>query len=710
MVLYFYIVLLAGIWGQVQGDTTAGEGQFMQSPFDSLDAIQGLQDDFPGFTELSVEEISATAMQNGNNIIYIQDRWKFRAGDNMDWAGSDYDDTEWEVISTNLTEADLTFTGWGGIGWFRRQFNVAPELRGKPIALLIERHLGASEIYLNGEKIYELGNFSSNPAQVQSYQSGKPLLIVFPERELHTLAVRFINPEYSETARILGYSGFRFLLGDWETHQAGKFSFLSEWTGRNVFFIGILAAFAVIHFFLFLFYPVEKRNLYFSLFAGVLAVLWYLFYKIELSELTLQAVTLQRFMYVTEVAVLVLAACFTHSITQNKISVYTRILLTAGGVVAFFVWLFPAELVLLREIAILFFALEIIRALGVMFYRNRKGVWVIGTGVLVFVITLVYSAMINVDFMAGNSLYANMLGSATLIFSMSVFLSRDFATTQKKLEFKLREVQILSKKSLEQERINKKREIEQRLLEAENKRKTKELEEARALQLSMLPQKLPDLPDYDIAVFMEAATEVGGDYYDYSLEKDGTLILAVGDATGHGMKAGIMVAAAKSYFHTLVHTTDTLSLLQKMSAGLRNMNMRMMYMGLTVVQCRGNEVELAAAGMPPALHFSKSRQKISRITLKGLPLGSQVAFPYKKEQVRLGKGDVLLLMSDGLTELFDGNRNMLGLERVEETLLKSSGMCAEKIVNRLLHLIEEWSGDTDPHDDITIMALKIPEL
>jgi hypothetical protein len=98
---------------------------------------------------------------------------------------------------------------------------------------------------------------------------------------------------------------------------------------------------------------------------------------------------------------------------------------------------------------------------------------------------------------------------------------------------------------------------------AENQRRAQELEEARQLQLSMLPQKIPQLPELDLAVYMKPATEVGGDYYDFHLGKDGALTVAVGDATGHGLKAGTMVTAMKSLFMTLGHEPDLSRIFQQ---------------------------------------------------------------------------------------------------------------------------------------------------
>lgn len=124
---------------------------------------------------------------------------------------------------------------------------------------------------------------------------------------------------------------------------------------------------------------------------------------------------------------------------------------------------------------------------------------------------ILFSVMVNLDLISGDPMMGNILCSSGLIFAMSIYLSRDIAKTQKRLEHKLIEVKHLSERSLEQERINKKKELERKLLAVENERKSRELEEARALQLSMLPKQISQTDEWDIAVFMETAQEVGGD-------------------------------------------------------------------------------------------------------------------------------------------------------------------------------------------------------
>src|SRR5438477_9982476 len=100
----------------------------------------------------------------------------------------------------------------------------------------------------------------------------------------------------------------------------------------------------------------------------------------------------------------------------------------------------------------------------------------------------------------------------------------------------------------------------------------------------MLPKKLPELPNLEIAAYMKPATEVGGDYYDFHLAADGTLTVAVGDATGHGLKAGTMVTATKGLFNALAQGPEITQFLGQASLALKQMNLRGLYMALTLIK------------------------------------------------------------------------------------------------------------------------------
>lgn len=662
----------------------------------------------PAFAQSSgeVAVLHKSDISADEKIIYISDSWLFKPGDDLKWASPQFNDSTWQKMSTYLGPSDLSFIDWQGIGWFRFHFKVDSSLVDYPLALIPEQHYGASEIYLDGKLLYEIGEVSIFEEDNKPYRDSRPRPLIISDTTEHVLAVRFANYN-AATFNNYGFTaGFRFLIGDLDHYVKSTIDEMMKTPWSQLFFAGALAAFTIIHFLLFAFYPSEKRNLYFALFTFFLGVLTYTLLESSYAASPMMIITYYRLSLIAWLLTVIYALRFTYSLFYESNPWQFWGFLAIGLGLAAATWFNAQGLDVYREIFVLVTLLEISRVLMLSFFKNREGVLIIGTGLAGFAGGIFYTVLSNLEFMNGDPVLGNILGSSLLIFSMSIYLSRDFAKTQKRLEHKLVEVKHLSERSLQQERLNKQKEIERKLLEAENERKSRELEEARALQLSMLPKQIPQNDKWDIAVFMETAQEVGGDYYDFSVSKNGTLTVAIGDATGHGMKAGIMVATAKSYFHTLANSHDNLGIIQRMSSGIRNMDLKMMYMGFMLFKCTGREVRIASAGMPPCLKYNRQDDSIEEIRLKGMPLGSQVDYPYKEEQVQAGEGDTFLLMSDGLMELFNEQREQLGLDRIKRVFREAAGSSASDIMSQITKLIDQWAGTQSQEDDITILVMK----
>ncbi len=244
------------------------------------------------------------------------------------------------------------------------------------------------------------------------------------------------------------------------------------------------------------------------------------------------------------------------------------------------------------------------------------------------------------------------------------------------------------------------------LMAEDNERKTRELEEARVFQLSMLPQEPPSLGHLEMAMFMKTSAEVGGDYYDYKLHENGDLTVVIGDATGHGLKAGIIVATVKSYFQTLADRCEAVELLERISEGIQNLQVRGMYMGLTVIHVRGHQLTIASSGMPPLYLYRHHTGTVETILLKGVFLGSRLDVPLQQIQVTLQPRDTLLAITDGLPELFNRNREMLGYPQIEGAFLKTGQLYPQLIIDHLLAMGETWTGGYQNQDDITMIVLK----
>lgn len=250
-------------------------------------------------------------------------------------------------------------------------------------------------------------------------------------------------------------------------------------------------------------------------------------------------------------------------------------------------------------------------------------------------------------------------------------------------------------------------ELEKRTLQIEYEQKTKELEEARELQLSMLPRELPQLPHLDIAVYMKTATEVGGDYYDFHIGMDGTLTVVLGDATGHGMKAGTMVTTTKSLFNVLAPNPNIVETFHEMTRCLKLMHMEKLSMCMTMVKIMENKIQMSAAGMPPIFIYKRDSQIMEEHLIKGMPLGTFNDFPYSVVESDLNSGDTILLMSDGFPELMSPEKEMYGYKRTRNLFEELSAESPESIITKLKDAGSEWVNDADPDDDVTFVVIKV---
>ncbi|NOX64331.1 MAG: SpoIIE family protein phosphatase [Chlorobi bacterium] len=245
------------------------------------------------------------------------------------------------------------------------------------------------------------------------------------------------------------------------------------------------------------------------------------------------------------------------------------------------------------------------------------------------------------------------------------------------------------------------------VVQAEYELKKKELEEARQLQLSMLPKELPQLPHLDIAVYMKTATEVGGDYYDFHIGLDGTLTVVLGDATGHGMKAGTMVTTTKSLFNVLAPNPNIVETFHEMTRCLKLMHMEKLSMCMTMIKIMGNKIQMSAAGMPPIFIYKRESQSIEEHMMKGMPLGTFSDFPYSLVECDISSGDTILMMSDGFPELMNEEKEMFGYKQARNLFEEVSGESSENIISKLKTAGSDWMNDNDPDDDVTFVVIKI---
>ncbi len=241
-------------------------------------------------------------------------------------------------------------------------------------------------------------------------------------------------------------------------------------------------------------------------------------------------------------------------------------------------------------------------------------------------------------------------------------------------------------------------------IEIEDARKSAELEAARRIQLSMLPITPPQLPGLSIAFGMRTATEVGGDYYDFKSEPGATLA-AFGDATGHGLEAGLMVTAVKALVQTLTPLLPLPGALLRISDGIHSLGLKRMNMALILARIEGSCLHISSAGMPPPLVFRAASGTVEEITLKAPPLGQLSHFDYTETELKLESGDRLLFCSDGFPECMDPQRQLLGYGHMAARFFAVARFAPEEIIEGLFKDAETWAGERPFEDDVTFMVI-----
>ncbi|MCH7963346.1 MAG: SpoIIE family protein phosphatase [Bacteroidetes bacterium] len=274
---------------------------------------------------------------------------------------------------------------------------------------------------------------------------------------------------------------------------------------------------------------------------------------------------------------------------------------------------------------------------------------------------------------------------------------RKFENDRREQKAKMRETELRMKAT----------EAEKRAIEIESERKTKELEEARQLQLSMLPKELPELPNLEIAAFMRTATEVGGDYYDFIVQENGILNVAFGDATGHGLQAGTMVTLMKGFFTSDSSKLGIKEFMNHCSKMIKEIKLGRILMSFSYLKFENSKLYITSAGMPPIYYYNKSAEVIEEIVMKGMPLGAMANFPYKIHEKVVKSGDIILLLTDGIPEQMNENEEMYDYPRVKDQFVKVAEKAPSEIIDHFIKSCDNWMGSAIQADDITIMVIRI---
>ncbi len=634
--------------------------------------------------------------------------WKYHLADSAVFAQPDYDASDWPTTDIRMLADSTLPPQWDGLGWFRLLFRIDPQLVGQTLGIQIDQQ-GASAVYLDGNLLRRAGRPATSLIDEEVATNPMPIAVTFYDSTTHLIAVRYSNLS-TKALHDVGYeAGFQLYVGELETMLAARAATIRSATTWQWGLTGIFLAFGLLHLFLFAYYPKSRENLYFSVVAFCIAAVVFNNYQERYFYDSAATLIFMRRLWSPLSLLTVLAFLrFIYAIYYDRAPRHFYILAGIGALIGIWGWFDPTIGWFApaggRSYAYAFALIvhaETLRTTFMATILERRGPYVIAIGAVAFVVAFSYPVLVVIGLLPVivNPLVFAFLVILVLLLSISLFLSSRFAHTSRSLEKKLAEV-----KSLTEEKVDNERRRERMRVEYE--RKLQELEDARRLQLSMLPEKVPDHPELEIAVHMETAEEVGGDYYDFAVDEDGALTLAIGDATGHGLRASTMVTAMKSLFNALGREKDVLDVLRRSTKALKEMNLQKLYMALALVKFTNGAMRLAAAGMPPALLYRAATGEIETIDLKGMPLGSFPDFPYDERQVPFAPGDTILFMSDGFPERFNAAGEMMGYDAPKAVFEKVGGHSPQDIIDNFLEAGRAWSNGAPPDDDVTFVAVR----
>ncbi len=250
----------------------------------------------------------------------------------------------------------------------------------------------------------------------------------------------------------------------------------------------------------------------------------------------------------------------------------------------------------------------------------------------------------------------------------------------------------------------------------ERLRMREEIEYARKIQLSMLPQLPPNIGWVELAAASLPATEVGGDYYDYFRLSGSQLALVIGDVSGHGLASGLLLSGIRSCLYLLEKDLAVpVAVLDRLNPMVRKTTDRRTYVTLLcavldrAADGSGVEVTVASAGHPPLLCWDAQTGKFAEIGEGAPPLGTRLDAEYRQERHKVRSGDVLVLYTDGLVETRNGLGQDYGYPRLQKTVARAAAgtHSVREIRDAILGDLSHFKGDSEQLDDITVVVARV---
>ena len=239
----------------------------------------------------------------------------------------------------------------------------------------------------------------------------------------------------------------------------------------------------------------------------------------------------------------------------------------------------------------------------------------------------------------------------------------------------------------------------------------RDLDLARELQGGLLPKIFPtkeEAPGIELFARLDPAKEVSGDLYDFFPIENGKMCFVVGDVSGKGIAAGIFMAVTRTLIRaTAVAGRSPLEILTKVNAQLAKENQASLFvtMILGIVDTKTGRMVYGQGGHNPPIRVPL-KGKPSYEPPGGMPLGVFDDAKFGERELVLEKGETLLVYTDGVTEAMNLAKDLFGEDRLERAVEGGAVLSAEKLTERVVEKVEEFVGEAERSDDITLLAIQ----
>jgi sigma-B regulation protein RsbU (phosphoserine phosphatase) len=234
-----------------------------------------------------------------------------------------------------------------------------------------------------------------------------------------------------------------------------------------------------------------------------------------------------------------------------------------------------------------------------------------------------------------------------------------------------------------------------------------ELELARDLQAGLIPKQMPVMESYEIAAFNAIANTVGGDIYDFVPLPDGRLAVLFGDASGHGMAAGLVMAVAHAAFRTQLDVdaspSGIITVLNRILC--RAGGPRSFFAACYALFEPSGDFVMVLAGHPPTTKITAAGKVAERIGRGAYPLGVKNGLTWEELRGRLEPNERLLFHSDGLTEARNGNGREFGDSYVDAIAGWNPRTSAPALVETIVGEWRLFTGNKPPEDDVSVAVI-----